>query len=202
MIIQGVGARGGGGDDGDKQTDSWILNDVGRNSLLGNGKKIAEFLMRTFTCRSTFLYASTVPLRRECPILLSKHIFYLPIRRCKLYAWDCGHSVELASFWENISVNKVCSWKLFHLICEKSRHFPPVLISSISRTFLSEGGKFCGTEIHRREPSRVRPHFRFGSEIWNWSENFVSLRSEKKAWFHMIHFDAKPQKSEAKMKVK
>jgi hypothetical protein len=48
----------------------------------------------------------------------------------------------------------------------------------------------------------VRPHFRFGSEIWNWSENFVSLGSEKKAWFHRIHFDAKHQKSEAKTKVK
>ncbi len=34
--------------------------------------------------------------------------------------------------------------------------------------------------------SRVRPHFCFGSEIWNWSENFVSLGSEKKpdfTWF-------------------
>jgi hypothetical protein len=32
------------------------LNDIGRNSLLGNRKKIAKFLRRTFTCRSTFLY--------------------------------------------------------------------------------------------------------------------------------------------------
>ncbi len=32
------------------------LNDIGRNCLLGNRKKIAKFLMRTFTCRSTFLY--------------------------------------------------------------------------------------------------------------------------------------------------
>jgi hypothetical protein len=32
------------------------LNDIGRNSLLGNSKKIAKFLRRTFTCRSTFLY--------------------------------------------------------------------------------------------------------------------------------------------------
>jgi hypothetical protein len=32
------------------------LNDIGRNSLLGNRKKIAKFLMRTFACRSTFLY--------------------------------------------------------------------------------------------------------------------------------------------------
>ncbi len=29
---------------------------IGRNFLLGNRKKIAKFLMRTFTCRSTFLY--------------------------------------------------------------------------------------------------------------------------------------------------
>ncbi len=45
---------------------------------------------------------------------------------------------------------------------------------------------------------RVHPHFRFGSEIWNWSENFASLGSEKKAWFNMIHLDVKHQKSEAK----
>jgi hypothetical protein len=48
------------GNDGDywhnKQTNSWILNDIGRNSLLGKRKKIAKFLMRTFTYRSTFLY--------------------------------------------------------------------------------------------------------------------------------------------------
>ncbi len=40
-----------------KHPSSEILNDMGRNSLLGNRKKIAKFLMRTFTCRSTFLYA-------------------------------------------------------------------------------------------------------------------------------------------------
>jgi hypothetical protein len=37
-------------------SNSGILNVVGRNSLLGNRKKIAKFLMRTFTCCSTFLY--------------------------------------------------------------------------------------------------------------------------------------------------
>jgi hypothetical protein len=31
-------------------------NDIGRNCLLGHRKKIAKFLMRTFTCRSAFLY--------------------------------------------------------------------------------------------------------------------------------------------------
>ncbi len=35
---------------------SEILNDIGRNSLLGYRKKIAKYLMRSFTCRSTFLY--------------------------------------------------------------------------------------------------------------------------------------------------
>ncbi len=40
-----------------KHTSSKILNDIiGRNCLLGNRKTIAKFLMRTFTCRSTFLY--------------------------------------------------------------------------------------------------------------------------------------------------
>ncbi len=46
----------GGGED----YNSRILNDIGRNSLLGNRKKIAKFLMRTFTCGSTFLYAYNI----------------------------------------------------------------------------------------------------------------------------------------------
>jgi hypothetical protein len=41
------------------------LNDIGRNSLLGKRKKIAKFLMRTFTYRSTFLYAGA-PKIRHC----------------------------------------------------------------------------------------------------------------------------------------
>jgi hypothetical protein len=39
-------------------TNSCVFSDIGRNCLLGNRKKIAKFLMRTFTCRSTFLYGS------------------------------------------------------------------------------------------------------------------------------------------------
>ncbi len=34
-----------------------VWNYIGRNSLLGNSKKTAKFLMSTFTCCSTFLYA-------------------------------------------------------------------------------------------------------------------------------------------------
>jgi hypothetical protein len=38
-------------------SNSSILNDISRNFLLGSRKKIAKCLMRTFSCRSTFLYA-------------------------------------------------------------------------------------------------------------------------------------------------
>jgi hypothetical protein len=41
---------------GEKFLTAEFLNDIGRNFLLGNRKKIAKCLMRTFTCRSTFLY--------------------------------------------------------------------------------------------------------------------------------------------------
>jgi hypothetical protein len=34
-------------------------NDIGRNFLLRNRKKIAKCLKRTFTCRSNFLYCRT-----------------------------------------------------------------------------------------------------------------------------------------------
>jgi hypothetical protein len=44
-------------EEGGEAEEAVYLNDIGRNSLLGNRKKIAKFLMRTFTCRSTFLYA-------------------------------------------------------------------------------------------------------------------------------------------------
>jgi len=39
-----------------KVSNSRVLNDIGRNFLLGSRKKIAKCLMGTFTCRSTFLY--------------------------------------------------------------------------------------------------------------------------------------------------
>ncbi len=39
------------------------LNDISRNCLMEHGKKIAKFLMRPFTCRSTFLYGPIQPSR-------------------------------------------------------------------------------------------------------------------------------------------
>ncbi len=40
-----------------KYFNCWIWNNIGRNCLLGHRIRIAKFLMRTFICRSTFLYA-------------------------------------------------------------------------------------------------------------------------------------------------
>jgi hypothetical protein len=64
------------------------LNDIGRNCLLGNRKKIAKFIMRTFACRSTFLYGPRHRLRKsvnksnvcnlfECPLANPTVIFFL-----------------------------------------------------------------------------------------------------------------------------
>ncbi len=46
-------------------TNSWIFIDVGRNCLLGNRKKTAKILMRSFTCRSTFLCGCYPPSWKE-----------------------------------------------------------------------------------------------------------------------------------------
>ncbi len=74
----------GRGDDGNywhnKPMNSRILNDIGRNSLLGKRKKIAKFLMRTFTYRSTFLYG---PNRRSKCLAM-----HLPSRNAKCFIID------------------------------------------------------------------------------------------------------------------
>jgi hypothetical protein len=44
---------------GEKFPPADFLNDIGKNFLLGSRKKIAKCLMRTFTCRSTFLYGNS-----------------------------------------------------------------------------------------------------------------------------------------------
>ncbi len=57
---------------------------IGRNCLLGNGKKIAKFLMRTFACRSTFLYGcccwGIVSIRLE-RIIYQPLLFPMPVFR-------------------------------------------------------------------------------------------------------------------------
>ncbi len=47
---------------------SWILND-NRNCLLEHRKKIAKFLIRTFTCRSTFLYGVGEPFFAQMSVI-------------------------------------------------------------------------------------------------------------------------------------
>ncbi len=46
-------------------------NDIGGNFLLGHRKKIAKFLMRTFTCRSTFLYGADSPYTGTAAVFTS-----------------------------------------------------------------------------------------------------------------------------------
>jgi hypothetical protein len=57
-------------------TNSRIFSDIDRNCLLGNRKKIAKFLMKTFTCHSAFLYASTVLY--YCSTLQRQFRLYIP----------------------------------------------------------------------------------------------------------------------------
>jgi hypothetical protein len=52
------------------------LIDIGRNSLLGNRKQIAKFLMRTFTYRSTFLYGPTI---KSETFLYQRRLLYQPL---------------------------------------------------------------------------------------------------------------------------
>ena len=61
----------------------WILNDIGRNFLLGNRKKTAKCLMRPSTCRSTFLYGEHILLittqtqpQRELKRSLGQVVFF------------------------------------------------------------------------------------------------------------------------------
>ncbi len=52
-----------------KYLNSWIWNDNDRNCLLGHRKKISKFLVRTFTCRSTFLYDLHIHYIRDLVLL-------------------------------------------------------------------------------------------------------------------------------------
>ncbi len=63
----------------------WILHDIGRNSLLGNRKKIAKFLMSTFTYRSTFLYGPTISWGE------SRILFLSVLINCR--AGDCFYHI-------------------------------------------------------------------------------------------------------------
>ncbi len=56
LWLHRVHGRGGGMTTSRRTAEFWMIS--GRNSLLGKRKKIAKFLMRTFTYRSTFLYGS------------------------------------------------------------------------------------------------------------------------------------------------
>jgi hypothetical protein len=87
-VGESVGAWGGWWRLVTQQADEQLnIDDLGRNSLLGKSKKIAKFLMRTFTCRSTFLYGAGIeglfsrlhhsrPTASPSASRPLKHIFY------------------------------------------------------------------------------------------------------------------------------
>ncbi len=75
-----------------KVSHGWIWNDIGRNCLLGNRKKIAKFLIGTFTWHSTFLYGSTVSNNKSNRM---KHCFRNNLKatlvyrgEILVYTWD------------------------------------------------------------------------------------------------------------------
>jgi hypothetical protein len=63
---------------GGKYSYCWIWNDIGRNCLLGHGKKRAKFLLRIFTCRSTFLYGL-----KQRPLI---HFIFIR-NKCRVYLY-------------------------------------------------------------------------------------------------------------------
>ena len=74
----------------------WIFSDIEKNCLLGNRKKIAKFLMRTFTCHSTFLYGNSIyraVLRIRIWIQIQIHRIHMflallnPYPDLALYGW-------------------------------------------------------------------------------------------------------------------
>ncbi len=58
-----------------KYSYNWIWNDIGRNCLLGYRKKIAKFLIRTFTCRSTFFYKGKCPPKIQPFVTKQRRLF-------------------------------------------------------------------------------------------------------------------------------
>ncbi len=64
-----------------------IFNSRIRNCLLGHRKKIAKFLMRTCTCRSTFLYGYSTHIC-ECTTIEHTYILYtIPINGREERRW-------------------------------------------------------------------------------------------------------------------
>ena len=65
-----------------KKFETAELNVIGRNFLLGSKKKIANCLMRTFTCHSTFLYGHSdqfISRERVTLLLLTPAVNLLPV---------------------------------------------------------------------------------------------------------------------------
>ncbi len=83
-------------------SNSWILNDIGRNFLLGSRKKLDKCLMRTFACRSTFLNDYT-PVKTTFRVwFLYRYLVYATFPRLCSYL-----SCEV--MWATFSFLRCCS---------------------------------------------------------------------------------------------
>ncbi len=122
-------------------SDNWILNDIGRNFLLRNRKKIAKCLMRTFTCRSTFLYEI---IRR--PLSFSFHAHVYNFINCILYfcywIWKTVHTIKGTA---------TCNlrWFFAHPVLSRKRPKTIKILFGFSRKF---------AEVRLRVMNEVRWH--------------------------------------------
>ncbi len=79
-------------------SNSWTLNDIGRNSLLGNRKKMAKFVMGTFICRSTLIkkkikFSSYESYMRRGFLMYEEMPKYFPIyEEAVSHIWLCNCS--------------------------------------------------------------------------------------------------------------
>ncbi len=96
-------------------TNCRIFSDIGWNCLLGNRKKIAKFLMRTFTCWSTFFYGS--PAWQRCT--------NLDVEREMLLTFSTkAHLLSTDDSWISITVGsfQVSIWQTLLIKLEYSTY--------------------------------------------------------------------------------
>ncbi len=89
-------------------------------------------------------------------------------------------SIGYEKKWRSLKMNIYC-------LANNSCTFLLWILNISIGSVIVNYGSGTGRSINygsRRIGIRVCPHFRFGSEIWNWSENFVSLGSKKSLISH------------------
>ena len=99
-----------------KYSNRWIWNDIGRNFLLGHRKEIAKFLMKTFTCRSTFLYGSGTLTGRQCTVPFSVQKWIISRRRCAMLLNISSEKSKVTRELALVELSLAClmvTWKFY-----------------------------------------------------------------------------------------